>query len=60
MPRSARLDILNLLQLVIVRGIEKRLIFNDDDDRRNFVKRFSDHLITTEAAFIEDGMRGAS
>jgi hypothetical protein len=60
MPRSARLDIPNLLQHVIVRGIEKRLIFNDDDDRRNFVKRFPDHLITTEAAFIEDGMSGAS
>jgi REP element-mobilizing transposase RayT len=48
MPRSARLDIPNLLQHVIVRGIEKRQIFNDDDDRRNFVKRFSDLLITTE------------
>jgi hypothetical protein len=60
MPRSARLDILNLLQHVIVRGIEKRLIFNDDDDRRNFVKRFSDLLINTETAFVEDGMSGAS
>jgi REP element-mobilizing transposase RayT len=48
MPRSARLDIPNLLQHVIVRGIEKCQIFNDDDDRRNFVKRFSDLLITTE------------
>jgi hypothetical protein len=60
MPRSARLDIPNLLQHVIVRGIEKRLIFNDDDDRRNFVKRFSDLLINTETAFVEDGMSGAS
>jgi hypothetical protein len=60
MPRSACLDIPNLLQHVIVRGIEKRLIFNDDDDRRNFVKRFLDLLITTETAFVEDGMSGAS
>jgi hypothetical protein len=60
MPRSARLDIPNLLQHVIVRDIEKRLIFNDDDDRRNFVKRFSDLLINTETAFVEDGMSGAS
>jgi hypothetical protein len=60
MPRSARLDIPNLLQHVIVRGIEKSLIFNDDEDRRNIGKQFSDLLITTEAAFIEDGMSGAS
>jgi len=48
MPRSARIDIPNLLQHVIVRGIEQRAIFADDDDHRNFVKRFSDLLIATE------------
>ncbi|WP_298433620.1 transposase [Geobacter sp.] len=48
MPRSARIDIPNLLQHVIVRGIEKRDIFNDDDDRRQFVKRFSNLLVSTE------------
>jgi REP element-mobilizing transposase RayT len=48
MPRSARIDIPNLLQHVIVRGIEKRDIFMDDDDRRGFVKRLSDLLIATE------------
>ena len=41
MPRSARIDIPNLLQHVIVRGIEKRDIFTSDDDRRDFVTRFS-------------------
>jgi REP element-mobilizing transposase RayT len=40
MPRSARLDIPNLLQHVIVRGIERRDIFVNDDDRRDFVQRF--------------------
>ena len=30
MPRLARLDITGLLQHVIVRGIERRDIFNDD------------------------------
>jgi putative transposase len=40
MPRAARIDIPNLLQHVIVRGIERRMIFTDDDDRRQFVKRF--------------------
>ncbi|MDA3902631.1 MAG: transposase [Desulfuromusa sp.] len=48
MPRSARIDIPNLLQHVIIRGIERRNVFVDDDDRHNFVKRFSDLLIATE------------
>lgn len=39
MPRLARLDITGLLQHVIVRGIERRDIFNDDHDRQLFVKR---------------------
>jgi len=39
MPRLARLDITGLLQHVIVRGIEKRNIFNDDNDRQLFVDR---------------------
>ena len=32
MPRKARLDMPNLLQHVIVRGIEKRAIFLDKKD----------------------------
>lgn len=39
MPRLARLDISGLLQHVIVRGIERRDIFNDDHDRQLFVDR---------------------
>ena len=41
MPRLARIDIPGLLQHVIVRGIERRNIFNDDRDRQNFVDRFA-------------------
>jgi REP element-mobilizing transposase RayT len=41
MPRSSRLDIPGLLQHVIVRGIEKRKIFLDDQDRALFVARLS-------------------
>jgi REP element-mobilizing transposase RayT len=48
MPRSARIDIPNLLQHVIVRGIEKCKIFTDEDDRRQFLMRFSALLISTE------------
>jgi REP-associated tyrosine transposase len=39
MPRAARLDILNILQHVIVRGIEKSDIFRDYADRRDFTRR---------------------
>lgn len=48
MPRSARIDIPNILQHVIVRGIEKRDIFNDDEDRHSFIERLSNLLISTE------------
>lgn len=47
MPRLARLDITGLLQHVIVRGIERRDIFNDDHDRQNFVSRLSSLLPET-------------
>jgi len=49
MPRSARLDMPDLLQHVIVRGIEKRNIFLKDEDREFFVGRLSALLQETEA-----------
>ena len=42
MPRTARIDIPGLLQHVIVRGIERRDIFLNDDDRRLFLERLSE------------------
>lgn len=47
MPRAARLDIPGVLQHVIVRGVERRDIFLDDDDRQSFLDRFSNLLIQT-------------
>jgi REP element-mobilizing transposase RayT len=41
MPRAARIDHPNLLQHVMVRGIEKKDIFLDDTDRSAFLQRFS-------------------
>lgn len=41
MPRTARLDIAGVLQHVMVRGIERRDIFTDDDDRLSFLDRFA-------------------
>lgn len=47
MPRTARIDIPGLLQHVTVRGIERRDIFLDDDDKALFVERLSKLLIAT-------------
>jgi len=48
MPRAARIDYPNLLQHVMVRGIEKKDIFLDDADRSAFLQRFS-HLLQETA-----------
>ncbi len=42
MPRQARLDAPGILQHVILRGIEKGLIFQDEKDRRNFIASMED------------------
>ena len=41
MPRTARLDTPGLLHHIIIRGIERRKIFNDDKDRENIIERLS-------------------
>jgi putative transposase len=41
MPRIARLDTPGLLHHVMIRGIERRKIFNDDKDRENLIERLS-------------------
>jgi putative transposase len=45
MPRSARLDVPDVLQHVMARGIEGRDIFRDAKDKQAFLKRLSD-LVT--------------
>jgi putative transposase len=47
MPRTARIDIPGILYHVIARGIERRDIFIDDDDRYSFVERLSSLLEET-------------
>ena len=39
MPRQARIDAPGALHHIIARGIERRKIFLDDDDRENFLER---------------------
>jgi len=47
MPRAARLDIPDLLQHVIVRGVDRCDIFRDDADRRRFIVNLSKLLVQT-------------
>ena len=44
MPRKARIDAPGALHHIIVRGIEKREIFQDDADRQNLIERMGDIL----------------
>jgi putative transposase len=48
MPRIARLDTPGLLHHIMIRGIERRKIFWDDDDRENFIERLSKLLPETK------------
>ena len=41
MPRQARLDVPGLLQHVMARGIERKEIFKDDQDRQSFLERLA-------------------
>ncbi len=41
MPRKARIDAPGALHHIIVRGIERRKIFKDDQDRREFLNRLA-------------------
>ena len=50
MPRRARLDAPGTLHHVIVRGIEKRRIVDDDADRKNFVQRLGELAAATKTA----------
>jgi REP element-mobilizing transposase RayT len=48
MPRKARIDAPGALHHIIVRGIERRRIFSDDQDRDNFIERLGDIVTGTQ------------
>jgi REP element-mobilizing transposase RayT len=50
MPRLARLDAPGMLHHVIIRGIEHRNIFEDNNDRDNLLKRLEQLLPATNTA----------
>ncbi len=41
MPRLARLDARGVLHHIIIRGIERKKIFSDTSDQKNFVGRLA-------------------
>ena len=47
MPRQARIDTTGALHHIIARGIERRTIFNDDEDRDAFTDRLGTILDQT-------------
>ena len=50
MPRKARIDAPGALHHIIVRGIERRKIFYDDNDRDNFLDRLGMILTETQTS----------
>ena len=50
MPRSARLDAPGALHQIMIRGIERRKIFKDDDDREDFLGRLEKLLPITKTS----------
>ncbi|MGD9038947.1 MAG: transposase [Desulfobacteraceae bacterium] len=47
MPRKARIDAPGALHHIIIRGIEKKPTFRDNQDKRNFLERFGRVILET-------------
>jgi hypothetical protein len=50
MPRLARLDAPGILHRIMIRGIERRKIFRDAEDRENFLERLGNLLLERKTA----------
>ena len=50
MPRSARLDAPGVLHHVMIRGIERRDIFDDNKDRDNLLSRLEELIPATKTS----------
>ncbi len=48
MLRKARIDAPGALHHIIIRGIERRRIFSNDQDRDNFIERLADIVTETK------------
>ena len=58
MPRQARLDVPGTYHHVIVRGIEKRQIIDDDKDKKSFVDRMGSLVLETDTAIYAWKLNG--
>ncbi len=50
MPRQARLDSPGALHHIMVRGINKSAIFNEDEDKNRFIERLGEGIIDGRCA----------
>lgn len=50
MPRKARLDVPGALHHIMVRGINKSAIFDDDQDRQKFLERLGDNIVEAKCS----------
>ncbi len=50
MPRQARLDISGALHHIMVRGINKSAIFEDDQKRQKFLERLGENLVESKCS----------
>ena len=50
MPRRARLDVPGALHHIMVRGINKSAIFDDDQDRQKFLERLGDNIVEAKCS----------
>lgn len=58
MPRQARIDAPEALHHIIARGIERRDIFRDDDDRLDFLRRLAGILSETHTTCFAWALMG--
>ncbi|MBM4332434.1 MAG: hypothetical protein FJ117_14665 [Deltaproteobacteria bacterium] len=49
MPRQARLDTPDALHHIMVRGINRSQIFDDDEDRSRFLTRLDENILGTQS-----------
>ena len=50
MPRQARLDVPGALHHIMVRGINKTVVFRDDEDKDRFLQRLGENVTAAQAS----------
>ncbi|MBM4330228.1 MAG: hypothetical protein FJ117_03205 [Deltaproteobacteria bacterium] len=50
MPRKARLDVPGALHHIMVRGVNKSAIFDDDQDRQKLMERLEENIVEAKCS----------